>query len=173
MAWDHQNQEDCAILSGWLNKTSLLYIFSDFFLSTGNRANTHRQIYQVDCVYLNIYFFLLSIISVQLQFYLYFLSFFSFFFPSTVHKTVYSLECFTQIVPWACCIQYQTNKRRHSQGVISLFVVTVVGSDVTKSSFNWHLAPFPVRPAGEDGVPQWLKWAWAGPELKRWCCLGA
>lgn len=57
MAWDHQNQEDCAILSGWLNKTSLLYIFSDFFLSTGNGANTHRQIYQVDSVYLNIYFF--------------------------------------------------------------------------------------------------------------------
>lgn len=41
--------------------------------------------------------------------------------------------------------------------MISLFVVTVVGSDVTKSSFNWHLAPFPVRPADEDGVPQWLK----------------
>lgn len=91
MAWDHQNQEDCAILSGWLNKTSLLYIFSDFFLSTGNRANTHRQIYQVDCVYLNIYFFLLSIISVQLQFYLYFLSFFSFFFH---------LRFIKQSTPW-------------------------------------------------------------------------
>lgn len=81
MAWDHQNQEDCAILSGWLNKTSLLYIFSDF-LSTGNGANTHRQIYQVDCVYLNIYFFtihnfctdaILSLFSLFLFFHLRFI----------------------------------------------------------------------------------------------------
>lgn len=167
MAWDHQNQEDCAILSGWLNKTSLLYIFSDFFLSTGNGANTHRQIYQVDCVYLNIYFFTIHNFCTDAILSLFSLSFFFF------HLRFIKRSTPTQIVPWACCIQYQTNKRRHSQGVISLFVVTVVGSDVTKPSFNWHLAPFPVRPAGEDGAPQWLKWAWAGPEIKRWCCLGA
>lgn len=78
MAWDHQNQEDCAILSGWLNKTSLLYIFSDFFLSTGNGANTHRQIYQVDCVYLNIYFFTIHNFCTDAILSLFSLSFFFF-----------------------------------------------------------------------------------------------